>query len=129
MGVGAEVNGTVSTCSYNSAKLLALAGINVAGAGPFEGPKDLWQSAFRQYGDREANAAEPLKPNPNPMFPPIGKVNGLDNAPHVGRASRDYGHDPRDKPALRIDSEKTETSTSNAGEKGLSFREYQSSGF
>ena len=95
LGVGAEISGTVSTCSSNSAKLLALGGINVGGAGAFEGPKDLWQSAFRQFGDREANAAEPLKPNPNPMFPPIGRVNGLDNDPKVGRASRDYGHDPR----------------------------------
>jgi RHS repeat-associated protein len=95
LGVGAELSGTVSTCSSNSAKLLALGGINVAGAGVFEGPKDLWQSAFSQYGDRQANAAEPLKPNPNPMFPSIGKVNGFDNDPKVGRASRDYGHDPR----------------------------------
>src|SRR5882724_6116386 len=37
-----------STCSSNSARLLALGGINVAGASGFEGPKDLWQTAFSQ---------------------------------------------------------------------------------
>jgi len=88
-----------STCSSNSARLLALGGINVAGASGFEGPKDLWQTAFSQYGDRAANAAEPLKPNANPLFPPIGKVHGLDDNPIL---NREYGHDPRGQ-ARRLD--------------------------
>jgi hypothetical protein len=85
------VSGTNSTCSINSAKLLALGGIDVAGAGRIDFPKDLWQSAFSQYGDRKANGVE--MPNPNPMFPPIvTAVNGYTNDPKPGH---DYGHDPR----------------------------------
>lgn len=87
------LTGTQSTCASNSANLLALGGIKLSGFSPH----DLWQSAFEQYGDRQANTTMGmgLSHTDLPRLIQVPIVNGYDSDPKVGRGSRDYGHDPR----------------------------------
>ena len=51
-------------------------------------------SAFKQFGDFQANQG--YLPSPNPMFPKmVPGTPGYDTAPEVYPKGREYGHDPR----------------------------------
>ena len=54
----------------------------------------VWQSAFEQYGNKDANRA--TVPAPQPRFPGRTReiINGYDNRPQVD-PGREYGRDPR----------------------------------
>ena len=83
-----------TTCTSNAIKLLALGGINVGPSIMPQTPTAVWQSAFEQYGNKDANRA--TVPAPQPRFPGRTReiINGYDNRPQVN-PGREYGRDPR----------------------------------
>lgn|SRR5215208_1936085 len=85
---------TECTCTSQSIKLLALGGINVGPTVAPQTPTAVWQSAFEQYGNKDANRA--TVPAPQPRFPHRTReiINGYDNPPRVD-PGREYGRDPR----------------------------------
>jgi RHS repeat-associated protein len=85
---------TETTCTSQVIKLLALGGINVGPSILPQRPTAVWQSAFEQYGNKDANRA--TVPAPQPRFPHRTReiTNGYDNPPRVD-PGREYGRDPR----------------------------------
>lgn|GEM_PF-1792391 len=85
---------TETTCTSQVIKLLALGGINVGPSVLPQSPTAVWQSAFEQYGNKDANRA--TVPAPQPRFPGRTReiINGYDNRPQVD-PGREYGRDPR----------------------------------
>jgi RHS repeat-associated protein len=85
---------TETTCTSQVIKLLALGGINVGPSILPQSPTAVWQSAFEQYGNKDANRA--TVPAPQPRFPHRTReiINGYDNPPRVD-PGREYGRDPR----------------------------------
>jgi len=83
-----------TTCTSNVIKLLKLRGIDVGPSVMPQTPTAVWQSAFKQFGNFQANQG--YLPSPNPMFPKmVAGTLGYDTAPDVYPKGREYGHDPR----------------------------------
>jgi RHS repeat-associated protein len=83
-----------TTCTSNAIKLLALGGINVGPSIMPQTPMAVWQSAFAQYGNKDANRT--TVPAPQPRFPGRRReiIQGYDTRPQVD-PGREYGRDPR----------------------------------
>jgi RHS repeat-associated protein len=98
-----------TTCTSNAIKLLSLGGINVGPTLMPQTPTAVWQSAFEQYGDKNANRT--TIPDPQPRFPDRRReiIQGYDTRPQVN-PGKEYGHDPRGQ-ARVLDSHATNNYT------------------
>jgi hypothetical protein len=58
-------------------------------------PTAVWQSAFAQFGNKNANRT--TVPDPQPRFPDRRReiIQGYDTRPQVDPKGREYGPDPR----------------------------------